>query len=402
MLRAAILCPDRELGSQLQGRLEAVTGVSVVRNAQDYLSKEDLGRLVRAQVPEVLFVSVEQLPRALELVTEAESLLDGVQFVAVGRAADPRALLELMRVGVREFLAYPIEERPLLEALVRVKDVLERKPVQAGVTDKVFAFLPSKSGVGATTIAVNTAVAASRQTEGSCLLVDADRVGGMVRFLLQLENGYSLDDALERALQLDENLWPQLVTAYGSLDVVHSGTLRPDIRVETGQMRQLVDFARRNYEQVYLDLPGRFDAHETEAMQECKKLFVVVTPEVPSLHLAKEKISYLTKIGLGDRIEILLNRHPKRPLIQKGSVEELLGKPVAMALGNHYHEVHRALTKGKPVNEQSELGREFSEFARRLGDRKADPGAAKTIMSDLLSLLPGSLSLLSTAKKPVN
>lgn len=402
MLRAAIICPDGEVATQLHMRLEGVSGIAVVRKATEYLAGEELGRLVRAQVPEVFFVSVEDLSQAIRIVTEVETFLDGVQFVAIGRHAEPPALLELMRKGVREFLAYPVDERPLLEALVRIKDILDRKPVKVDATDKVYGFLPAKHGVGATTITVNTAVAVSRLTDNKCLLVDTDRVSGMVRFQLQLDNGYSLQDALDRSLHLDENLWPQLIARFGPLDVIHSGSLRPEAHIEAGSTRHLIDFARRNYSNIFLDFTGTFDPQELEAMHECKKLFLIVTPEVSSLHIAKEKIAYLNKSGMKDRVEIILNRHPKRPVIQLASVAEILGKPVHMAFGNYYLEVNRSLTSGKPVDQRSELGTEFVNFARVLLDKKAVQPEHKKKMSDLFSRLPGSLSLLSPAKKQAN
>ncbi len=402
MLRAAITCPDMELSRQLQFHLEAISGVSVVRMIDGYPEGEDLARLLRMHVPEVFFVDIDRLEKAVELVTQAAELLDGVQFVAIGRHADPGALLQLMRVGVREFLSYPFEERPLLEALVRVKDILERKPVKADSTDKVFGFLPAKPGCGATTIAVNTAVAAARLGDRPSLLIDADRISGMVRFLLQLDNEYSLQDALDRALHLDENLWPQLVAKAGNLHVIHSGTPRPGDGGEEGATKQLIDFARRNYGFIFLDFPGVFDRREMEALQECKKIYLVATPEVPSLHLCKEKIAFLGKAGWKDRVEILLNRHPKRPVLQLSSIQEILGLPVQFAFGNHYQEVTRALTAGKPVDAGSELGGEFTRFARTLLDKKVVPMQQKKKVSDLLSMLPGSLALLTASKKPAN
>lgn len=402
MLRAAIACPDGEMARQLQARLTDISGVAIVKSALDYPLGEDLGRMMRMHVPEVIFVSGERLEAASELVSSAAEMLDGVQFVAMGRQADPDALLHLMRTGVREFVTYPFEERPLIEALVRVKDILDRKPVKADATDRVFGFLPAKPGCGATTIAVNTAVTASRLGERPSLLIDADRVSGMVRFLLQLENDYCLRDALERALHLDENLWPQLVAKSGALDVIHSGTLRTEEVEDEGRTKHLIDFARRNYGNIFIDFPGIFDHREIEALHECKKIFLVVTPEVPSLHLGKEKITFLGKAGMKDRVEVLLNRHPKRPMIQLDSVAEILGMPVQMAFGNYYQEVSRALTSGKPIEASTELGSEFTRFARVLLDKRAPQPAPQKKRGNLLSLLPGPLSLLTPAKKTAN
>jgi hypothetical protein len=78
-------------------------------------------------------------------------------------------------------------------------------------TGEVLCFLPAKPGVGASTITVNTAAA----------FLDADLGSGMVRFMLQIEHEWSIRDAAKRAADLDENLWPQLIT----LSDVTGGTL---------------------------------------------------------------------------------------------------------------------------------------------------------------------------------
>ena len=51
-------------------------------------------------------------------------------------------------------------------------------------------------------------------------LGDFDLNSGMVRFMLKLKNTYSVVDAAERSLDIDENFWPQLVTSIGALDVL--------------------------------------------------------------------------------------------------------------------------------------------------------------------------------------
>ena len=91
----------------------------------------------------------------------------------------------------------------------------------------MYSFLPAKPGVGATTLAVNTAVALAKGDDTRVFLGDFDLNCGLIRFMLQLRNSYSVLDASQKAEQIDENLWPQLVTSFGTLDVMHAGTSIP-------------------------------------------------------------------------------------------------------------------------------------------------------------------------------
>src|SRR5213079_11740 len=98
----------------------------------------------------------------------------------------------------------------LTEALIRVRDVLDSKPAVIDCTDHVFSFLPSKAGVGASTVALNAAVALSRLPNANVLLSDFDLNSGMMRFMLKLDNGFCVTDAAEHSFHIDEALWPQM------------------------------------------------------------------------------------------------------------------------------------------------------------------------------------------------
>ncbi|HUQ94561.1 MAG TPA: hypothetical protein VM120_22965 [Bryobacteraceae bacterium] len=398
MLKGAIICPDVDLSEKFEELLEGM--VAVVRTIPIYPNVTELTRMLRANAPQVLFLSIESLSRALEIIAAAETSLPGVQFVAIGRTTDPPTLLEIMRSGVREFLALPFQRQNVYDALVRVKEVLDRKPVSVESTDLVFSFLPSKPGVGATTVAANAAIAVSRLPDQRPLLLDCDMNSGMVRFLLQIENNFSILGAAQRAVHIDGNLWFQLVTAFGHLDVIHSGKLNPDVRMEPAHLRHILDFARRNYKAIFVDLSGNLEKFSVEAMHESKRIFLVVTPEVPSLHLAREKINYLRSIDLGDRVAILLNRCQKRSIVSPGQVEDLLGQPVLMTFANDYQGVQKAMTAGKAVDPGSELGRQFSQLAQYMLDKKISTEHKKKF-SEYFSL-PSTASLFAPGKKTAN
>ena len=128
---------------------------------------------------------------------------------------------------------------------------------------------------------------------------------------------------------------------------------------------------RRNYRVVCFDLSGNLERYSLEIMHESKRIMLVCTPEIPSLHLAREKYMYLKQLELGDRVCILLNRCQKRPMITPQQIEQLLGLPVHMTLPNDYHGVQRALTLGRWVEPTSDLGKQFMLLAQSMVERAA-------------------------------
>ena len=400
MLRAIIISPDELLSEELQDVISEVSGIGVVRWLDRYPNSVELGRTLRAHSPQVIFLGLQDMDAAFETANLIESAISGMQVVTFGSNTDPQALIALMRVGIREYLSAPFGAAELSDAVTRVKENLERKPLRPFESEYIYSFLPSKPGVGTSTTAMNSAWACSRLPNTKTLLIDLDLNSGMQRFMLKLDNEYSIVDAAENAFKLDETLWPQLVTTIGHMDVLHSGRLNPGYRIEGPQVRSIVDFARRNYQTVCVDLSGNMEKYSIEIMQESRRVFLVTTPEIASLHLARERYHYLRQLDLGDRIQLILNRSQKRAPISVKQIEDLLGLPVVATIPNDYQGVSRALTAGKPADSKSELGHEFHRLASQMMDRQPVKAAAKSgkSITDYLSILPGK-SILFADKK---
>ncbi len=396
MLRAIIICPDTELTEKLEGSLSDIGLVHITRTMDHYPNTQELLRLVRAHAPQIVFLSTESMMRACNVVRDIEANTPGIQILAIGRSCDPQLLLDVMRSGIREYAAYPFERLVVTEALSRVQETLDKRPAFIESTDDVFSFLPSKAGVGTSTIALNAAVAMSRLPNMNVLLSDFDLNSGMMRFMLKLDNGYSVTDAAEHSFHMDETLWPQMVTSIERLDVLHAGKLNPDFRMEPSQISHLLEFMRRNYRVLCFDLSGNLERYSLEIMHESKRIYLVCTPEIPSLHLARERYLYLRQLDLHERVTVLLNRAQKRPLITPQQIEQLLGVPVAMTFPNDYQGVHRALTFGRWVDPTTDLGKQFAALAQSMIENRPHADPKKRFIE--FFNVPGKLTILD--KKP--
>jgi pilus assembly protein CpaE len=318
--------------------------------------------------------------------------------VAISAGADANVLIQLVRAGVKEFLTAPFQIPAVFESLARIEELVAKRPAAPPQMGNVYTFLPSKPGVGTSTVAVNAAVAMARLTKAPnrTLLLDMDLSSGIVGFLLKITNLHSILEAAENAHHLDEALWERLITKRSGLDVLHSGRLNPDYRINSQQVHTLTEFARRLYTSVCVDVSGNLERYSLEMMQESKQIFLVVTPEIPSLHLAREKLTFLQQLELHDRVSVLLNRSHRRAVIGTSQIEGLLGVPVYMAFPNDYQGVHRALQAGKAVEPDSDLGKQFATFAARTLGTKEDKSRnekakneSKRRLAEYFSILPG-------------
>ncbi len=366
MFRCIIISPDIALGNALTMALEDTGFVSVARNLRDYPEPADLLRTLRTQSADMLFVNFEQVEKALDVVQAIETEASHVPVVGFHHVIDPAVLRDSMRAGVREFLAEPFERSSVIESLSHIKTLLDRRPAAHSSTDQVFTFLPSKAGVGTSTIAAHVSAALARKQDSKVLLADFDMNSGMLRFMMKLQNEYSVSDAMKFSLDMDEDLWPQLVTTVDGLDVLHAGRVNPNLRIDPEQVRNLLGFLRRHYKVLCFDLSGNLERYSIELMQESKRILLVCTPEVPSLHVAREKVHFLKQLNLDSRISVVLNRDTKKPMFTTKQVEELLELPVVRVFPNDYLAIHRSVTAGKLLGKTTELGKAFTEFGDEL------------------------------------
>lgn len=398
MLNVMVVCPDYDLRESL---CEAADGmVDILRIVDSYPPAVEFVRMLRAHAPEAILLSTESLAQALALATEAERNYPGIQIVAVGRSCDNHVLLECMRAGIREFATAPFDRAVLKECFLHAMSALQARPMKSMATEKVFCFLPVKGGVGATTVAMNVAAALAKGAAGSVALADFDLAGGILRFLLKLNNGNSTIDAIDRAGSLDETFWPQLVTRTGGVDVLHSGAMNPSAQPDAPHIHRLLEFIRRNYDAICLDVSGRCDTLALESMAEAKRIVMVCTPEAPALHMAREKLDYLERAQMASRCVVVLNRCTKRPVLTLHEVERILGVPVFASLPNDYQSVQRALHDGTWLPQNSEIAKAIQNLADQLVEKHAPVKEAKKSLVGHFAIRSSRFGAIADASSP--
>src|SRR5450755_953711 len=93
MLRGLIICPDEGLTSRFEAALEDLGLVTITRKMDHYPSAIELLRYLRAHAPQIIFLSVASLTKAMDVAGEVEKNTPGVQIFAINDTVDPQLLL---------------------------------------------------------------------------------------------------------------------------------------------------------------------------------------------------------------------------------------------------------------------------------------------------------------------
>jgi pilus assembly protein CpaE len=363
LLTSIVISPHADRSGELSATLRQLGHVRVLRSFEKYPSEEELGRFLQVAGPAIVFIGIEDTGRALDLALTVDRVGSGAQVVVLSSACDEQVLVESMKVGVREFLSFPLDPDRLNEAVCRITEVLQRKPLAFKSSDAVFSFLPAKPGDGASTVALNVCAAIARRAQGETLLADFDLNLGMVSFLLKITNGHSVLDALNLADRMDASVWDNLVLQRDNMDVLCSGRLEPRNDVDLSPAEKILHFARRAYSNICLDLSGNMEPFTMALLSQSREIFVVCTSEIPSLHFARAKAQFLREAGFGDRSSIVVNRSGLLTQFSIGELEQLVGLRVRVSLQNDPRCVGNAMHSGTSVNPKSALGRQFETFA---------------------------------------
>src|SRR5580700_5171235 len=206
-IAVALLTEDREHLLELQRRVEAThLGRAVFSNVGfPSGSTDSILRQIQDLRAEVVIVDIstenpQPAIRAIELI-QANTLQ--LAIFANGSMLQPTTIVSSMRAGAGEYLDDSTGTEALLEALTRFSSNRTRTRGGAGKA-RIFTFLSAKGGAGATTAAVNTALAL-QQAHGSVVLVDFAPVGH-AQLHLNLRPSFGVPDALENLHRLDASL----------------------------------------------------------------------------------------------------------------------------------------------------------------------------------------------------
>jgi pilus assembly protein CpaE len=231
----------------------------------------------------------------------------------------------------------------------------------------VIVFASAKPGAGASTLAAQTAFALKHAANKRILLADFDVMGGTMGFYLQLARGSSLLDAVGMAENMDASIWSGLVSNSGGIDILPAPQEPSADHIEPDRLHAVLEYARLNYDWVIVDLPVVFQRVSLMTISEADQAFLVATPELPSLHLARKAIAMLQQLGFPqERFQIAINRVDKRSGVTVADIEKLFNCHIDARFPNDVLALHRAVTLAQPLGSECELGKAVSALAGRI------------------------------------
>lgn len=275
-----------------------------------------------------------------------------IMFTAKSQPSDQAAGFQ---AGADDYLTKPIHPADLAS---RVEAILLRagpgRETTPAVTAHAIGFIGSKGGVGATTLAVNVAVALAQDVGQGKRVVVAELAAGsggagpLMGFTwpsgLATLMAMPVEEIDRRAVEASLATHTSGIRMLLAPSQPRSGPLpAPQVAATIQHLGQLCDY-------VVFDLGSNLDEAVQSVVKECRYLVVVAEPEQVSLALAQAMMAQLKALEVPrDRIGLVLfNRAPSTARIAQDAVEAMLGE-VVCAIPAAPELAFQAVEKGAPL-----------------------------------------------------
>jgi pilus assembly protein CpaE len=378
-----LLTEDKERLSALQHRLEGTQSGRIVFAHVGFpaAATDPILRQIQDVRTEVLLVDIDphNAQRAIHTIELIHANTSEMVIFAVGSMHDPSTIVSAMRAGAREYLERDASPASMVEALTRFSASRSKARATSGRA-RVFTFASAKGGAGATTAAVNTAIAL-QESHGGVLLVDFAPLGH-TSLHLNLRPAFGVMDALQNLHRLDSSLLEGLMTTCkGGLQLL-AGPQQPlTLQPNAADLARLFDLLVSHFRYVVVDCSSRMDQTARLLCDLSNAVLLVAQADVVSLWSAARIRTFLEEGGGRDRVRLIINRYKKIPGFTDEDVEKATTCKLLWKLPNNYNSVSPAIDKGAPIALQSH--EDISRSYRALADTLADASASSEGSMDL-------------------
>jgi len=368
-IAVTVLTEEKERLALLQHRLEATQMARTVFTHVGFPASatDPLLRQIQDVRSDIIIVDID--PRQVQRATHAIELIhtttSDVAIFAFGEMANPLSIVAAMRVGAREYIERDASSTLVVEALTRYTSSRNKTRASSGRA-RVVTVTNAKGGAGATTVAVNTAIAL-QETSGSVLLVDFAALGHTALHL-NVRPAFGLGDALQNLHRMDFSLLEGLITACkGGLHLLAGSQVPNPLMPSPSELARLFDLLVANFRFVVVDCSGPLDQTSHLLADLSNAVLLVAQADVVSLWSAARIRSFLDEGSGRDRVRLVMNRYKKIPGFTDEDIEKAANCKLLTKLPNNYQSAAPAIDKGTPVAfQENDLSRAFRNLAASL------------------------------------
>jgi pilus assembly protein CpaE len=255
-ITVAVEINDSRLAKSIMDVVKAMPDVQAVQSYGSMLVK---GAMAVKSTPNIIIIDDpsegEEISQKLAGLRRAFSQ---ASIFVVSPDKSPAKIIEVMKLGVAEYLVTPLSDKILENAIEEVRVKLAHAGQIA--RGSVYSFISSKGGLGSTVVAVNTAIALAMKKGHSVALCDMSFQSGDASVLLDIVPQTTIYDICQNFHRLDVSFLRGSMVKHASGVDFLAAPLNPEdseeIPAEHDPM--ILDLANKLNDHVILDINSKF------------------------------------------------------------------------------------------------------------------------------------------------
>ncbi|MBZ9656710.1 AAA family ATPase [Phyllobacterium lublinensis] len=267
--------------------------------------------------PNLILLETSAAPRdMLQCLAALSEVCDPTtKVVIIGHFNDVWLYRELIRNGISEYMVAPIDLSDIVGVIGGLFVDPEAKPLGHAI-----AFIGAKGGVGASTIAHNTAWSISSLFKNEVVIADMDLPYGTANINFDQDPAQGIAEAVFSPERIDDVYLDRLLAQCAEhLSLLAApSTLDRVFDFRDDSFAHLIDVAQRSVPHVILDVPHTWNGWTRTTLARADEVVIVASPELANLRNTKNLLDTLKQLRPNDASpRLVLNQVgvPKRPEI---------------------------------------------------------------------------------------
>lgn len=303
--------------------------------------------------PKLLLVDLDGTANPFATVARLASMAGGdTRLVGLGTANDIDLYRDLISAGASDYLVKPLLPESLHQAIRSASQAPKRtQQTQAG-PGRLVVVVGVRGGVGASTVAVNTAWLSAHEFKRRTALLDLDLHFGTDTLALDLEPGRGLREALETPNRLDSLLIASsMVSESERLSVLGAEEPVEDtLSFGATAVGALLEELRGNYEVVVVDLPRHLLPANRAVLGSAGQVILVSELSLAGIRDTARLAAAIKVLG-GPACVVVASRvgGSRKPQVDRATFERGIQGKIAFLVPDDEKTVGAAANQGKAV-----------------------------------------------------
>ena len=280
----------------------------------------------------------------------ARNKVKGQRFIVISNELKQGDMRRLMQMGVADWLTIDATDEEILSAcLARTTGIREG-------ARNIFAFTPVLGGMGATTLAIESALIMASRGRSSTCVIDLDFYAGECADYLNIEAKLFLDGLSTPPEQIDDHFLDSVMSEHSSgIKLLAAQThLGSNQIIRSDSVLHLLNLVSARFDNIIIDLPRAWYDWTDEVILGSDYLFLISDASVPALRAAKRQINEYRQRYVGKIMpRVIVNKKERGWLsssVSESDLKATLESQYAGSISDDTNTAKQAINRGVPIS----------------------------------------------------